>query len=105
MNPAMREHAASVDHVVKCTKVSQRLAIFIHLAKSLNYCHVLRLQFVTQCLQFVVKVLFCFVILVVCGCAALNYVELDVFFVCFEGGIDDPWSRCFPTKESNLCLV
>ena len=30
MNPAMREHAASDDHVVKCTKVSQHLAIFIH---------------------------------------------------------------------------
>ena len=36
MNPAMREHAASDDHVVKCTKVSQHLAIFIHFAKSLS---------------------------------------------------------------------
>ena len=32
MNPAMREHAASDDHIVKCTKVGQHLAIFIHLA-------------------------------------------------------------------------
>ena len=61
MNPAMREHAASDDHVVKCTKVSQHLAI----------------------LQFVVKVLFCFFILVVCGCVALNDLELDVFFLSF----------------------
>ena len=36
MNPAMREHAASDDHVVKSTKVSQHLAIFIHFAKSLS---------------------------------------------------------------------
>ena len=34
MNPAVREHAASDDHVVKCTKFGQHLPIFIHFAKS-----------------------------------------------------------------------
>ena len=71
MNPTMQEHAAYDDHVIKCTKVSQHLAIFIHSAKSLSahdffvpavdlsdfsvqvsheYCHVVLLQFITQCL-------------------------------------------------------
>ena len=36
MSPAMREHAASDDHVVKCTNVSQYLAIFSPFAKSLS---------------------------------------------------------------------
>ena len=102
-NPAVREHAASDNHVVKCTKVGQHVANFIFLPRpcltmtfsysllssnfgvqvSYEYCHVLLLQFVTQCLQFVVKVS-CFFILVVCGCIALNDVELGVFFLCFE---------------------
>ena len=36
MNPAMWEHAASDDHVVKCSKVSQHLNIFIRSVKSLS---------------------------------------------------------------------
>ena len=88
MSPVMLELAASDDHVVKCTKVSQYLAIFINFAKSMfahdlyvpavvwsdfgvqvsHECyHVLLLQFVTQCLQFVIAVFFYFFILVVCG--------------------------------------
>ena len=73
MNPAMREQAASDDHIVKCTKFGQHLAIFIHFAKSLSthdffvpavvssdfgfqvsheYCHVLFLQCYVKVLLF-----------------------------------------------------
>ena len=35
-NPAMLEHGAAEDHVVKCINVSQHLAILINVAKSLS---------------------------------------------------------------------